>query len=157
MKSFTSIDGIDATELSTSIVLTAKEDGLKPISVAVVDAHGHPLEAYRMEGASADSFFIAIAKAETAVRGGRDTVEITYKVENDDWKPMPAHEHRADDNRRVVNPGFISWAGGCVIRVDGAVAGAVAVSGRDELDDHELASVARKNWRVARRDDPDAY
>src|SRR5437868_1539042 len=133
MKDLQSITQTDADHLLDRILTAASEDHKKPVSVAVVDVHGHPLQALRMDGASVDSFWIALAKAETAVRGGKDTVEIAHKRSGSGqhWVRTDANQHRADDNRRVVNPRFVSWAGGCVVMKDGQVVGGVAVSGRD--------------------------
>lgn len=132
--------------------LSGTNDG-KPVSYAIVDVCGDPILAYRIDGASADSFWIALNKAKSAVRAGKDTVEIAHEYvprgidpNEHEWRRRSAHEHRFDDNRRTVNPAFVSWAGGVVLVMGSGIVGALAISGRDELDDHDLADRVRDQW-----------
>lgn len=155
MKILATLTGEDALRLAQYAVEMAGDYGGLPVSVAIVDTCGDPLYAYRMDGASADSFGIAINKARTAARSGKDTVLIGYELSplegagplKSHYSPLPANGHRADDSRRTVNPTFVSWAGGVVLEdSDRQPVGAIAISGRQELDDHELAWKVRSLW-----------
>jgi uncharacterized protein GlcG (DUF336 family) len=152
MKTLLSIDINDARRLVDTVIQIATDDGGKPVSVAVVDACGDPLLGHRMDGASADSYLIAHAKAETAMRGRKDTVEIGHinGDEPDDWVPGPPTGLRDDLNRRAAaNPRFVSWAGGvCIWSRQGDDVAALAVSGRDQLEDHALAKGAIARWML---------
>ena len=144
----------EANRLGQLVEEATSEDGGKPVSYAIVDVCGDPLLAYRLDGASADSFWIALNKARTAARSGKDTVEIAHEYgakglgAPEQWHRRSAHEHRFDDNRRTINPTFVSWAGGVVLAPTNTtgIVGAVAVSGRDELEDHDLAHLVRRKW-----------
>ena len=150
MRQLQALTETEANRLGQLVEQISREDGGKPVSYAIVDVCGDPILSYRIDGASADSFWIALNKARTAVRAGKDTVEIAHKWAprgpSSEWRMSSAHEHRFDDNRRTVNPTFVSWAGGVVLAVDSEIVGALAVSGRDELDDHELAAIVRDAW-----------
>lgn len=150
----------EANRLGQLVEKISDDDGGKPVSYAIVDVCGDPILAYRIDGASADSFWIALNKARTAARSSKDTVEIAHEYaprgidpNKSEWRRRSAHEHRFDDNHRTVNPTFVSWAGGVVLAVDGAVVGALAVSGRDELQDHELAAHVREDWYRESKDE----
>jgi uncharacterized protein GlcG (DUF336 family) len=142
----------EANRLGQLVEQISGDDGGKPVSYAIIDVCSDPILGYRSDGASADSFWIALNKARSAVRAGKDTVEIAHVFgakglgAPEQWHRRSADEHRFDDNRRTVNPTYVSWAGGVVLAVDSGLVGALAVSGRDELDDHELAARVRENW-----------
>ncbi len=156
METLLTITGDDAQELVRMVLEVAQADRGLPISVAVVDVSGDPLYVRRMDGTSVDSFWIAFNKARSALRASKDTVEFGHNIHLPEepsavdpvrWVPKPAHEHRADDNRRTVNPSFVSWAGGVPLKVNGVLAGGLAISGRAELDDHKLADHVRTVWQ----------
>lgn len=150
MRQLSALTETEANRLGQLVEQISGNDGGKPVSYAIVDVCGDPILGYRIDGASADSFWIALNKARTAARSGKDTVEIAHEYAargpGSEWQRRASHEHRFDDNRRTVNPTFVSWAGGVVLAVDSRVAGALAVSGRDELEDHELAAQVREDW-----------
>lgn len=150
MRHLQALTETEANRLGQLVEQISSEDGGKPVSYAIVDVCGDPILAYRIDGASADSFWIALNKARTAVRAGKDTVEIAHewapRGPSSEWRRRSAHEHRFDDNRRTVNTAFVSWAGGVVLAHDSAIVGALAVSGRDELEDHKLAAQVREDW-----------
>lgn len=154
MKTLRTLTLIDANDLLLRVLQAATQDRGKPVSVAVVDVSGNPLLAHRMDGASADSFLIALNKGWTAVRGGKDTVEYAHtwssegKMWLSGWLNGPPNGHRADDNRRAVAPNFCSWAGGVVIHFVGDGVGGLAASGRDQLDDHALVDGVRQEWEA---------
>ena len=152
MRELKAVTEEEANRLGQLVEHAVRSDGKKPVSYAIVDVCGDPILAYRIDGASADSFWIALNKAKSAVRAGKDTVEIAHRWAargpSSEWKRRDAHEHRFDDNRRTVNPTFVSWAGGVVLYdLDGNIVGALAVSGREELEDHVLALGVYRSWR----------
>ncbi len=111
-----------------------REMGLKPLSVAVLDAGGHLLAFEREDGASPGRFEIAQGKAYGAVMLGM---------------PGSAQMARAEDQAyfmAAVNGAYggkvIPVPGGVLVKdADGAVIGAVGVTG-DTSDNDAAAAVA---------------
>jgi len=143
----------DALLLAHIALDMASEDGGKPVSITVADALGEQLVVMRMDGASLDSRDISIAKARAAARGKKDTAEILFQrtEERQEWHPRSAEEvteaeNAAASRRAAGHTTYVTWAGGaCVLRY-GKVLGAVGISGRDQLDDHELAHKTANRW-----------
>ena len=102
-------------------------------AVAVVDAHGELVAFLRTDGCKLPSITIAIHKAFTAAREG---VESGVVGEQSRTEGFPL--------TNFGDPRYVGWGGGVPIIVDGAVIGAVGVSGLPEADDVELA-----RWAVA--------
>jgi len=105
----------------------------KSVVVAVADPHGELIAFARMDGAPISSIRIAENKAWTAARERKATKEIGEKVRD----PEKGH-----DIAYYGDPRFVGWGGGIPIWKDGAVAGAVAVSGLSSREDIELATLA---------------
>ena len=110
-----------------------REMGLKPLSVAVLDAGGHLLAFEREDGASPGRFEIARGKAYGAVMLGM---------------PGSAQMARAEGQAyfmAAVNGAFggkvVPVPGGVLVIRDGAVVGAVGVTG-DTSDNDAAAAVA---------------
>jgi uncharacterized protein GlcG (DUF336 family) len=110
-----------------------RELGLKPLSVAVLDAGGHLLAFEREDGASPGRFEIARGKAYGAVMLGM---------------PGSAQMARAEGQAyfmAAVNGAFggkvVPVPGGVLVLKDGAVMGAVGVTG-DTSDNDAAAAVA---------------
>jgi uncharacterized protein GlcG (DUF336 family) len=110
-----------------------REMGLKPLSVAVLDAGGHLLAFEREDGASPGRFEIARGKAYGAVMLGM---------------PGSAQMARAEGQAyfmAAVNGAFggkvVPVPGGVLVMKDGAVLGAVGVTG-DSSDNDAAAAVA---------------
>lgn len=109
----------------------ARELGLPPLCIAVVDAGGALVALAREDGASFFRPHIAIGKAFSAVALQRPT--------------------SATAERAAANPAFftslaslsegkiIPVAGGCVIDEDSRVVGGVGVSGANSEDDERIA------------------
>ena len=97
-------------------------------AVAVVDAHGELVAFLRTDGCKLPSITIAIHKAFTAAREG---VESGVLGEQSRTEGFPL--------TNFGDPRYVGWGGGVPIIVDGAVIGAVGVSGLAEADDVELA------------------
>jgi glc operon protein GlcG len=102
----------------------------KSVVVAVADPHGELIAFARMDGAPISSIRIAANKAWTAARERKATKEIGEKVR---------HSEKGHDIAYYGDPRFVGWGGGIPIWKDGAVAGAVAVSGLSSSEDVELA------------------
>jgi len=98
--------------------------------LAVADAHGELIALDRLDGAPLASIVIASNKAWTAARERRPTVEIGQGARDPDHGFDVAYY---GDKR------YIGWGGGLPVSVDGAVVGAVAVSGLAEAEDMEVA------------------
>ena len=110
-----------------------REMGLKPLSVCVLDAGGHLLAFEREDGASPGRFEIARGKAYGAVMLGM---------------PGSAQMARAEGQAyfmAAVNGAFggklVPVPGGVLVMKDGAVLGAVGVTG-DTSDNDAAAAVA---------------
>jgi glc operon protein GlcG len=104
----------------------------KAAVIAVADAHGELIALLRLDGAPLPSLVIAQNKAWTAARervGTRDLGQRARDAEN-------GFDMAYFGDRR-----YIGWGGGLPVIVDGAVVGAVAVSGLPELEDIEVAQV----------------
>jgi glc operon protein GlcG len=102
-------------------------------AAAVVDAHGELVAFLRTDGCRLPSITIAIHKAFTAAREG---VESGVLGERSRTEGFPLTNYG--------DPRYVGWGGGVPILVDGAVIGAIGISGLPEADDVELA-----RWAVA--------
>lgn len=110
-------------------IRTRLEESEQGAAVAVVDRHGELIAFLRTDGCRLPSIQIAINKAYTAARE-----EIPSKV---------LGERAAQEGFPLTNFGemrYVSWGGGVPILVDGAVVGAVGVSGLPEAEDMDLAA-----------------
>ncbi|CAN5770939.1 hypothetical protein BH23CHL8_BH23CHL8_08250 [soil metagenome] len=97
-------------------------------AVAVVDAHGELVAFLRTDGCRLPSITIAIHKAFTAAREGVESGRLGERSRTEGF-PLT----------NFGDPRYVGWGGGVPIIVDGAVIGAVGVSGLPEADDVELA------------------
>jgi len=100
-------------------------------AVAVVDSHGELIAFVRTDGCPLPSVNNAVNKAYTAAR---------------ERKPSRAIGEASREERfPITNFGdlrYTGWGGGLPLVVDGAVVGAVGVSGLPEADDIALATRA---------------
>ena len=129
----------EARKIGRAVIEAArKTDPPKaPMTVAVVDRAGDLIYFERMDGAIPLSVHMAINKAYTALRWGRDTIVIYEMLKQDrdiSWYGEP-------DRQAPV-------AGGVLIKSsDGAIVGALGTSGRIALEpmgDEELARIGAK-------------
>jgi len=98
----------------------SKTEG-RPMSVAVVDRHGHPLYLERMDGASGVTARMCLTKCCTAIEVLRDTIEQREILEKFGlkWDEFSSTEY-------TVIPS------GCLIKTkDGTIVGAIGSSGRN--------------------------
>ena len=132
MRNVPVIDYSDAKKIVDLIVDKAAAMQ-KSVVVAVADPNGELIAFARMDGAPISSIRIAANKAYTAARERKPTKDIGEKVRD----PEKGHEIAYYGDHR-----FVGWGGGIPIWKDGAVAGAVAVSGLSSREDIELATLA---------------
>ncbi|WP_137177140.1 heme-binding protein [Roseomonas sp. AR75] len=108
--------------------------GLLPLTVVVLDSGGHIVVSKREDGSGILRFEIARGKAHGALGMG-----IGSRVIRDRLKERPAFQSAiaaASDGRFIPVPGGV-----LICRADGAVIGAVGVSG-DASDKDEYAAIA---------------
>ena len=121
------------------MVETALEDasqmGLR-ISVAVADEAGGLLALARMDGATRLSARTAVDKTQTVILTGKATLDLGRE-----WREELAEEPELFHGM-IARPDVVPFGGGVPVRVDGRLAGAVAVSGATSVQDHEIASRA---------------
>lgn len=113
---------------------TGRELGLKPLSVAVLDAGGHLLAFERENGASPGRFEIARGKAYGAIMLGMPGSAQMARAEDQAY--FMAAMNGAFDGKVVPLPGGV-----LVKDASGAVIGAVGVTG-DTSDNDAKAAVA---------------
>ena len=98
-------------------------------AVAVVDAHGELLAFVRTDGCKLPSITIAINKAYTAARERTESYALGQ-----------ASKHSGFPMTNFGQFGYVTWGGGVPLVVDGAVVGAIGISGLPEADDMDLAT-----------------
>jgi glc operon protein GlcG len=124
------IDEIDLdviVEAAQALISRAGEDGGAPVSFAVVDNHGDLAYFVRMKGAPVRSVAVAINKAYTAARWGRDTGVLKKRI-----------LEKNDDLRWFGDDRYTGLPGGLVVKRDDKVIGAIGISGRTSEEDVDL-------------------
>ena len=104
----------------------------KAAVIAVADAHGELIGLLRLDGAPLPSVLIATNKAWTAARERKPTRELGQAARD---------AQHGFDMAYYGDPRYIGWGGGLPVVMEGAVVGAVAVSGLPEQEDMELAQI----------------
>ncbi len=125
----------DLSHQHAQLVLAAVQseldrDGLGA-AVAVVDHHGELVAFVRTDGCPLPSIANAINKAYTAARERRPSREIGDASRNEGFPITNFGDLR-----------YTGWGGGVPLVVEGAVVGAVGVSGLPEQDDMRIAADA---------------
>ena len=100
--------------------------------IAVADAHGELIALLRLDGARLASILIAANKAWTAAREQSPSYELGQAAR---------HPQKGFDLAYFGDARYIGWGGGVPVRLNGAVVGAVAVSGLPEAEDMELVQL----------------
>jgi uncharacterized protein GlcG (DUF336 family) len=106
------------------------------ISVAVADEAGALLTFVRMDGATRLSARTAVAKTQTVILTGKATLDL-----GQEWREDLAVEPELFYGM-IARPDVVPFGGGVPVRLDGRLAGAVAVSGATSVQDHEIATRA---------------
>lgn len=108
------------------------EKNHKACVMAVSDNQGELIALLRMDGAPVSSVTIAANKAWTSARERKPSGEIG-RASRDPEKGF--------DLRNYGDPKYVGWGGGLPVVIDGAVVGAVAVSGLSSEEDEDLARI----------------
>lgn len=127
MQITTTLSHLDAQRAIDAVQAELQKRGKAGV-IAVADSHGELIALLRMDGAPLASITIAINKAFTAAREGKPTMDIGAKFKDKGYDFMWFGDGR-----------YVGWGGGVPVLVDGKSAGAVAVSGLTQIEDHELA------------------
>ena len=107
----------------------------KAAVIAVADAHGELIGLLRLDGAALGSIVIAANKAWTAARERKPSRELGQSARD----PQTGFDMAYYGDSR-----YIGWGGGVPVWMNGAVVGAVAVSGLPEQEDMEIVQVGVK-------------
>ena len=107
----------------------------KAAVIAVADAHGELIGLLRLDGAPLGSIVIAANKAWTAARERKPSRELGQSARD---------PHTGFDMAYYGDRRYIGWGGGVPVWVEGAVVGAVAVSGLPEEEDMEIVQFGVK-------------
>jgi glc operon protein GlcG len=103
----------------------------KAAAVAVTDSHGELIAFLRMDGCHLPPLYVAINKAFTAAREGRESGDVGVSSRNGGF-PMTNY----GDLR------YTGWAGGFPVIHEGQIIGAIGVGGLDEEQEAALANLA---------------
>jgi len=126
------LDLMTATDLAGNAIRIARETGINPLAVAVLDAAGHPLAVLRDEGASFLRPQIATGKALGCLGMGFGGRELARRAQ-----AMPAF---FDAINSLTGGGVIPVAGGVLIRnAEGLILGAIGISGDTSDNDERCA------------------
>jgi uncharacterized protein GlcG (DUF336 family) len=122
-----------AKSITAGVRAAAKEHGLKPLTVVVLDAGGHVVSVEREDGSSNNRFEIAFGKAYGALALGMGSRSLMARAEQQPYFITSAAA--AIGGRLVPVPGGV-----LVKDAAGVVVGCVGVSG-DTSDNDELAAI----------------
>lgn len=122
-----------ARRLIGGILAERAARNLKPLSVCVLDAGGHVVAFERSDGASPMRFAIAHGKAYGAVMMGLGSRALSDRAE--------AQPHFIQAMNSLAGGALVPVPGGVLIRKDGAIIGAVGVTG-DSSDNDEACAIA---------------
>lgn len=109
------------------------ELGLKPLTVAVLDAGGALIALERQDGASRMRPEIAIGKANGAVQMGMGSRAL--------WKRAEEQPYFIQSMNALAGGSLVPVPGGVLVRGEGRIIGAVGITG-DTSDNDETAAVA---------------
>ncbi|MGR3756709.1 MAG: GlcG/HbpS family heme-binding protein [Tranquillimonas sp.] len=124
-----------ARMIVTATLERGRSNGLKPLSVVVLDAGGHPIAFEREDGASPGRFAIAHGKAYGAVMLGLGGKAQMARAESQAYFMSAVNG--------VFGGQVVPVPGGVLIRDgDGAILGAVGVTGDTSDNDADAASSA---------------
>jgi uncharacterized protein GlcG (DUF336 family) len=129
----TSITLAKANAIIEAAFAKAKEAGLKPLSVVVLDAGGHVIAFQKQDGSSMLRFEIASGKAFGALAVGMGSRKLEVLA-----KERP---HFMEGLSGVTGGKVVPVPGGVLVRSGGQIVGAVGITG-DTSDNDELAAIA---------------
>jgi glc operon protein GlcG len=112
------------------IVRREVEAKARAAAIAIADAHGELIAFARCDGALIASGTLAVNKAFTAARLARPTRLLGETL-----------RAKGTDIAFYGDARYVGFPGGLPVRIDGVVAGAVAVSGLSDDEDETLAAL----------------
>jgi glc operon protein GlcG len=118
-------------QLMIGAIQSKLEEENKAAAVAVTDSHGELIAFLRMDGCHLPPLYVAINKAFTAAREGRESGDVGASSRNGGF-PMTNY----GDLR------YTGWAGGFPVIHEGHIIGAIGVSGLDEEMEAALGNLA---------------
>jgi uncharacterized protein GlcG (DUF336 family) len=121
-----------ANAIIAGTIDTGRAAGSAPLTVVVIDDSGHLVAAQRQDGASMFRFDIAMGKAWGAVAFGVSSRDLAGKA-RDNPSFMQALAVTSG-GRLLPNPGAVP-----ILGADGAIVGAVGVSGDSGPEDEKFA------------------
>ena len=123
-----------AKTITAGVRAAAKEYGLKPLTVVILDPGGHVISVEREDGSSNNRFEIAFGKAYGALALGMGSRSLMARAEQQPYFITSA--------AAAIGGRLIPVPGGVLVKdASGAVVGCVGVSG-DTSDNDELAAIA---------------
>ena len=123
-----------AKSITAGARAAAKEYGLKPLTVVVLDAGGHVVSVEREDGSSNNRFEIAFGKAYGALALGMGSRSLMARAEQQPYFITAA--------AAAIGGRLIPVPGGVLVKDEaGTVVGCVGVSG-DTSDNDELAAIS---------------
>jgi uncharacterized protein GlcG (DUF336 family) len=127
--------GLDtAKTITAGARAAAKEYGLKPLTVVILDAGGHVVSVEREDGSSNSRFEIAFGKAYGALALGMGSRSLMARAEQQPYFITTA--------AAAIGGKLIPVPGGVLVKDEtGTVVGCVGVSG-DTSDNDELAAIS---------------
>lgn len=117
----------EALKIIVAIQAELEKQG-KGAAIAVADSHGELLAFLRLDGCKLPSLNIAINKAFTAAREGKDS-----------WAVGQSSREQGYPMTNFGDLHYTAWGGGVPLKYQGKVIGAVGVSGLPEEEDMALA------------------
>jgi uncharacterized protein GlcG (DUF336 family) len=123
-----------AKSITAGARAAAKEYGLKPLTVVVLDAGGHVVSVEREDGSANNRFEIAFGKAYGALALGMGSRSLMARAEQQPYFITSA--------AAAIGGRLIPVPGGVLVKDEaGTVVGCVGVSG-DSSDNDELAAIS---------------
>lgn len=123
-----------AKSITAGVRAAAREHGLKPLTVVVLDAGGHVISVDREDGSSNNRFEIALGKAYGALALGMGSRSLMARAEQQPYFITSA--------AAAIGGRLVPVPGGVIVKdAAGVTVGCVGVSG-DTSDNDELAAIA---------------
>lgn len=123
-----------ARKIVSATLSKGRDLGMKPLSVVVLDAGGHPIAFEREDGASPGRFKIAFGKANGCIMLGLPGSAIQTRADNQPYFVGALNG--------LFDGAFVPVQGGVLVRdAKGAVLGAVGVTG-DTSENDATAAIA---------------
>ena len=121
----------EATRMLAAGTAKAREMGIQPVTIAILDPRGDLIALHRMDGALWRSVPISQGKAAASAAFDTPSVDLTDRWEGPIVRALSMMEHGR----------LIPWQGALPIRrADGTMVGAIGVSGAKSDEDEAVAA-----------------